>query len=394
MKKLLSVENIGFGSLQWFFWSAYCTLFAFLVLYLKTKNYDEVQIGIIMSAISIASIIGQPFWGHYSDRKNTLRNVLVVCLLVSGLIALLIPLFINSYILIISICLVISFTENSMSSIIDSWTMNSAVKKTWIDYGLTRGMGSLGYAITAVLFGVVLDKFGYGQMFSIHFTLVLITVGFCFYVEKHNKISPITHSSLEYKIGVPRFSIRESGRFVWFLISSTLVFTGFRAAGTFYPLLLIQKGGDNKALGLSLFIMAVSEVPVLFLSKKLLTKYKDTALITISMFFFILRIFLHITMSSVAGLIAIQLTQGLSFALFLPASVYYIKRISPQGLGSTYLTIASSCYFGVAGIAGNLLGGLLIDNFGIYNMLWWGIAVTVAGLFVFVISHNHDSCSR
>lgn len=390
MKKIISAENIGFGGLQWFFWSAYCTLFAFLVLYLKTANFNEVQIGIVMSSISIASIIGQPFWGHYSDRKNTLRNVLVVCLLASGVIAFLIPLFIRFFFLIILVCLVISFTENSMPSIIDSWTMNCTVTKPWIDYGLTRGMGSLGYAITAVLFGIVLDRFGYGLMFPIHFILVLITVGFCFFVDRNNRAAPAIHLASRIEPAVPTFRIRESGRFIWFLVSSTLVFAGLRATATFYPLLLSQKGGDNKALGLSLSIMALSEVPVLFFSKRLLAKFKDTALITISMFFFLLRIFLHIAVTSVPGLIAIQATQGLSFALFLPASVYYINRISPAGLGSTYLTVASSCYFGIGGIIGSLLGGLLIDYAGIYYMLWWGMAATIAGTLLFIFSPKHD----
>ncbi|MHB8961831.1 MAG: MFS transporter [Saccharofermentanales bacterium] len=390
MKKWISIENIGFGGLQWFFWSAYCTLFAFLVLYLKTRSYNEIQIGIIMSAISITSIIGQPFWGHYSDRKNTLRNVLVACMLASGFIALLIPVFIRSYFLIIMVCLVISFTENSMPSIIDSWTMNSAVHKPWIDYGLTRGLGSLGYAITAVLFGVVLDRFGYGLMFYIHFLLVLITVGFCFLVDRSNRATPELQPAAHARSPALKFRFGESRRFLWFLVSSTLVFAGSRATATFYPLLLSQKGGDNKALGLSLSIMALSEVPVLFFSKKLLARYKDTALITLSMIFFLLRIFLHIVVSSIPGLIAVQATQALSFALFLPASVYYIKRISPPELGSTYLTIASSCYFGIGGIIGSFVGGLLIDFGGIYNMLWCGMAATIAGMLIFIFSPKYD----
>ncbi|MHB1454772.1 MAG: MFS transporter [Saccharofermentanales bacterium] len=390
MKKLLRVENIGFAGLQWFFWSAFCTLFAFLVLYLKTKSYSEIQIGIIMSAISITSIIGQPFWGHYSDRKNTIRNVLVVCMLTAGLIAFLVPLFIRSYFLIILVCLVLSFTENSMPSIIDSWTMSSAVRKPWIDYGLTRGMGSLGYAITAVLFGIILDRYGYDLMFYIHFVLVLVTIGFCFFIEKTGRSSSDVQPAVHHEFAIPRITFRESGRFIWFLISSTLVFAGFRATATFYPLLLSQKGGDNRDLGLSLSIMALSEVPVLFLSKRLLSKYKDTALITLSMFFFIVRILLHIFVSSIPGLIAIQAMQALSFALFLPASVYYINRISPAGLGSTYLTVASSCYFGIGGIIGSFLGGLLIDYGGIYNMFWWGIAATIAGMLIFVFSRKED----
>ena len=391
LKKILRKENIGFGSIQWFFWSSYCTLFAFLVMYLKTKNYNEIQIGIIMSAISIISIVGQPFWGHHSDRRNALRNVLIFCMLVSGITALLIPLFIQSFILVVVVCLVLSFTENSMPSIIDSWTMNSAASRPWIDYGLTRGLGLLGYAITAVLFGMILDRYGYGLMFPIHLLLVLLTVGACFLVDRSLR-SPATGTDIPMHHEAPtvRFRFRGSRRFVWFLISSTLVFTGFRASGTFFPLLIAQAGGDNKALGLALSVMALSEVPVLFLSRKLLGRYKDTILLLASMFFFLVRIYLHIVVRSVPGLIAIQATQAISFALFLPASVYYIKRISPPSLGSTYLTVASSCYFGISGIIGSYFGGLLIDFSGIDAMLWGGVATTIAGMVLFLFSPRSD----
>lgn len=390
LKKIFNADNIGFGGLQWFFWSGFCTLFAFLVLYLKSKNYTEIQIGVIMSAISVASIIGQPFWGHYSDRKHTIRNVLVVCLLVSGLVSLLLPVFSSSYIIIILICLLISFTENSMPTIIDSWTINSAVKRPWIDYGLTRGLGSLGYAITAVVFGVMLDRYGYGLIFPVHFAILMITIGFCFFIEKTHR-ADISYVRSPAKTVMPKINLFESRDYIMFLIATTLVFAGFRATATFYPLLLSMKGGNNSDMGLSLSIMALSEVPVLFLSRKLLLRFKDTFLITVSMLFFIVRVLLHIVVPTVPGLIAIQAIQALSFALFLPAAVYYIKRIAPAGLNSTYQTVAASCYFGVGGIAGGLLGGIIIDKAGIYNMLWISAAVTLAGMLIFILSNRQSN---
>jgi PPP family 3-phenylpropionic acid transporter len=393
LKKIFNTDNIGFGGLQWFFWSGFCTLFAFLVLYLKSRNYNAVQIGVIMSAISVVSIFGQPFWGHYSDRKHTMRNVLVVCLAVSGVVSLLIPVFSSSYIIVIMICLLISFTENSMPTIIDSWIVNSAVKRPWIDYGLTRGLGSLGYAITAVVFGVMLDKFGYGLIFPVHFVLIVITIGFCFFIEKTHR-AEVSYVSAPPKLIVPKLNLLESKDYIIFLIASTLVFTGFRATATFYPLLLSMKGGNNSDMGLSLSIMALSEVPVLFLSRKLLLRFKDTFLIAVSMLFFIVRVLLHIVVPTVPGLIAIQAIQSLSFALFLPAAVYYIKRISPDGLNSTYQTIAASCYFGIGGIAGGLLGGIIIDKAGIYNMLWLSCAVTLLGMLIFIFSNRQSQSAN
>lgn len=351
-----------------------------------------------MSVVSIASIFGQPFWGNCCDRKKTIKKFLVVSLLVSSVTALLLPMLYNSIMLVVIICVVISFTENSMPSIIDSWTISSIGKKPWLDYGLTRGMGSLGYAITAVVFGMMLDRFGYGMMFYTHLILQFIAVGFCFFIDDISKLdSQQSCKTIHIKtidIKAPKVTIKESGRFIWFLISTILVFAGFRATSTFYPLLLIQKGGGNGDLGMSLFIMSLSEVPVLLFSKKFLQKFKDTSIISISMFFFVIRILLHIVVPSISGLILIQAMQALSFALFLPASIYYINRIAPKGLNSTYLTIASSCYFGIGGIIGSMLGGVIIDKVGIYSLFGFSGVLAFCGMVIFMITSRVNDKSQ
>ena len=42
--KVLSKENFGFGGLQWLFWSGVLTVIPFLVIYLKSKGYNEVTL--------------------------------------------------------------------------------------------------------------------------------------------------------------------------------------------------------------------------------------------------------------------------------------------------------------------------------------------------------------
>jgi len=393
LKNILRKENITFGGLQWFFWSGVCTIIAFMVVFLKSSGYSESQIGIIMSAISVGSVLGQPFWGNVSDRRNAIRNVLVFSLTFSAFITLLIPLAAKYFIPVIIFCFLMSFTENSMPAIIDSWTLSHSTNKPWIDYGLTRGMGSLGFALTAIVFGFFLDRYGYNIMFYSHFIFVIIAVAFCFIIEPKNSETVSKTADNRGKISFAEIKFKDSIKFIWFLVAATLVFTGFRANATFFPILLTERGGNNSMLGIAFFIMAGSEFPVLFASKKLLQKFKDTTLITISMVFFCVRILLHIVIVPVPLLILSQATQGLSFAIFLPACVYYIRRISPAGLTSTYLTIATSCYFGMGGILGSYFGGIITENSGIFTMLKASLLITIMGLGVFIFTGREKSSS-
>ena len=352
-----------------------------------------------MSLIAFASIIGQPFWGNFIDTRNSVRNVIIICILTSGLAAMLIPVLKSFFFAVVIIGVITSFTESSMQSVIDSWTMSCVSQKPWIDYGLTRGLGSLGYAVTAVLFGMILDRYGYDLMFSVHLAMGFITIIFCIIVDRSSRTGCQTPVVSVRRLSFPLLSIAKSPHFVWFLISSTIIHIGYRASGTFFPLLLSQKGGNSQSLGLALFIMAASEVPVLFLSKKLLSRFKDTSLLTVSMGFYFLRILLHIFVPAAGGLIALQLVQGLSYGIFLPASVHYIKRLSPVGMSATFITTATSAYLGISGILGSFLGGLLIDSRDIYYMLSWGSIITLAGLLIFILApkepfHRNDTVRK
>ena len=110
-------------------------------------------------------------------------------------------------------------------------------------------------------------------------------------------------------------------------------------------------------------------------------------------------IVLHIFTPTVGGLIALQLVQGFSYGIFLPASVHYIKRLSPVGMSATFITTATSAYLGISGILGNFLGGLLIGSRDIYSMLWWSSLITLAGLLIFIIApkeafHRNDAVRK
>lgn len=385
-KNIFRRENLGFGGLQWFYWSGICTVAGYLVVYLKSVGYNEFHTGVVLAAIAASSILGQPFWGSLCDRTGYMRNIIVLSLSVSAVAALIIPIASGYFIFIVLLCSSIAFTENSMPAVIDSWTLGHKAKKPWIDYGLTRGMGSLGFALTAVFMGIIIDRYGFNSMFYTHFIFIVFAIGFCFFIQPPGENPDTPKADNRGKIAISDIKIKDSKKFIWLLLSSTIAFTGFRATMFFFPLLLTEKGGDNSHLGLALFIMASSEFPVLFFSGKLLEKFKDTTLITVAMFFLAVRIFLHIVTGSVEGLILIQATQGLSFALFLPASVFYIRRIAPPGLSSTYLTVATSSYLGIGGILGSFFGGLIIDRAGIYPMLWICLLTCIAGLSLFVFS--------
>ncbi len=77
--------------------------------------------------------------------------------------------------------------------------------------------------------------------------------------------------------------------------------------------------------------------------------------------------------------------QSLSFGVFLVTVRYSVKLVAPAALKTTAQSIAMMSAFGVAGIIGSLLGGYLIDNFGIAVM--FNVVIIFASAAVLILAY-------
>lgn len=73
---------------------------------------------------------------------------------------------------------------------------------------------------------------------------------------------------------------------------------------------------------------------------------------------------------------------SVSYAVYIPASVYYADQIMDEAhkvQGQALMTVA----FTIGSVFGNLLGGRLIDWYGVRAMLAVGIVCTAVGTLLF-----------
>ena len=82
---------------------------------------------------------------------------------------------------------------------------------------------------------------------------------------------------------------------------------------------------------------------------------------------------------------AIAVLDGPSYALFTIGILYYLDEIAPDEMRTTYQTITYAVYFGLSGIAGNSIGGWMIENHGFRSMYLIGaliIGVSILCLYL------------
>lgn len=374
-------NNVKFSAIQFLYWSAECMVFAFLVAFLTSIGYNKTTAGLVMATISLTSIISQPIYGYLSDKFVDIKKIVFVGMAVSIFAIALMPIASKSVFTLFPLCIVLGATSYCQRSIIDCWCTRAAPKA---NYGLTRGIGSAGYAFTALLFGYV---FSVVDMRIAYFINILITGINLIFIINTDGVSPakMQKTTLKSKNALADIqTLFKNSQYVILIICSSLVFIGSSASISFLANIITESGGTSAHLGTALFVQAASEVPVLFLAGYLFKKINIKFLLAFSFAAFILKFLAPVLVGSVEGIVAVQALQGLSFGIFLPATMRYLSIISPEGLKTTGTTMAIAIYSGIGSIVGNSVGGMIADAYGIKMVYIVSAVLAAVSVTIFI----------
>ncbi len=392
-------DNAMFGAIQFAFWSGFGLVFAFLSAYYQEIGFTTVQIGLVMALVSVANIAGQPVLGLLSDRIGApglvLRNGLAIGVVLA------VAMFVTPRLLlpVAGLSVLISLSVQTLPPILDGWTMEVRERVPRLDYGLTRSMGSIGFALTVALSGRVFDAYGIEWMFpgaavALAVTLVIVALVHRYHVRSapapSDRLDPAQGPLREPAVTAAQptqMPWREffSARMIGLLVIFFLAFTAFRPVQVFLPVLFRQVGGTNQDLGFAFSIMAISEFPFLLAFTFLVRRFRDTHLMLVALVFFLFRIGIHAFAATPLFVILAQGLQGPSFGLFLPASVHLLNRIAPPGTRTFAQSAGAIASFGLGSMSGSAVGGYLVDWFGITRMylIMAGVMAVVIVVYVF-----------
>lgn len=388
-------EPVGFAIIQFLFWSALVTFEAFMVPYLRAQGYTPAEIGPIMSAVFGLAIVGQPLLGAVVDRLASPKRVIAGALIVGGLVVVAVPAVVTWYTAVLVIALTYSMTANSLPAVLDGWIMARREENPRINYGIARGFGSAGFAVGGATIGVVADRYGTSIIFPIYLAIIVVTAGFVLRVPSIQRdtegagstagMEPAQRRPLDF-IRENAAAVMTNGPYLFLLIASYLAFVGLRAALTFLPILVEEINGGVSDVGLAHSVAAISETPFFFLSGFILLRIKGPGLIAALLAVLSVRLFAYTLIGSTTQLFVLQLTHGLTFGLFLAATVDYIHRIAPPRQRSFFQALAPSVYFGLGSITGSWLGGVIIERFSTTVMYLGAAGVALVGTILLVVA--------
>lgn len=369
---MLNVQNLLKGH-NFLFFGLLALFIPFLPVFLKGQGLTTSEVGLIIGAGGFVTIIAQPLWGMISDKRKTLRKVMLLLILMTAVCGFL--LFnMSSFWSLVIVAMLGYFFLMPLDPLTESlnYTMTEAAGTS---YGSVRTYGALGYAVLSLIVGYVMKWFG---MNSISILFVLLGI-ICFAIMWKLPDAPTTSTPVTID-GLKK--ILTNKEMILFLILIFISSIPARMNDTFLGIHINTLGGDSSLVGIAFFISAATEILVFALSIWWLRKGKELLIITFAIFCYALRFYLSGLVESPILLTLIQLLQMLTFPIYYTAAIQYLYQIVPREWRATGQTVLALLFFGISGIISSSAGGFIYNVYG-GHIFYYTIATVsfIAGIY-------------
>ena len=379
--------NLQFAAIQGSFWISFLPLGGFAVVLLQSKNFTDSEIGIILAMQSIASIIAQPLISTFAGKhpRIPLKNIVTAMLLFGAAISSVFFFLPHLFLPAVIIFMVIGMTEYSAPAFINAIAMQLTNAGVKINYGVSRGIGSLSFALAGVLLGKLVDISGTDMIIPFSVILVLITsvLVWRMYAPPLKEVTAVDVAS---PAQIPQTNIwtflRKNKIYTGFCIASAFIFACHACVNNFLPNITDALGGSITDQGIIRGISAAFELPIMFIYSILARRISSHKLLTISAFSFFLKSLATMFVPSISLLFLVQAFQMPAFGLYTPAAVHFSDHSVTDADRVRAQAISMVAGFGIGNVFGNLGGGFILDKWGLQSMLF---VSTILGFIGFII---------
>lgn len=415
-KKLM----MQYSALQGCYWMLFGTVYSFATVYLLARGFDSTGIGICIAVGNICGVILQPVFAGMADRSSRITVQKLTAILAGlTLLALLLQYAVPDRILPVAALFIIADALlQVLQPLVNSVSVYYINRGVNVDFGIARGIGSLCYAIISSVLGALIARSGSSIILAVGSILLAVMIillcrmpvykgAYTSAAKADAKLSPDEKTEAdaaqaaggegagavssagkpdaEASGGTGR-TVKAPGGFIrrypYVCIASiglTLLMMNHNMQNSYQIQIITPLGGDSVALGNTLAIAAVMELPTMFLFSRMVKRISSSRLVMLSGVFFFAKAVAYLFCGNMTQMYAAQVLQMGAFALYIPATVYYVNEVmDPQDTFRGQALMAGTSTLG--GVFGSLIGGLLIDYLNVRMMLIFGTIIAFIGM--------------
>jgi PPP family 3-phenylpropionic acid transporter len=349
-------------------------LFPFITLFYTGQGLTGAEIGWLSTFGSITALIVAPGWGRFSDRMAQPRRLLQFGLLVSASC-----MFWLSQQVLFAWMAVLVIIEALLSAgvapLSDALTL-SVTRGGSSGYGSVRLWGSLGWAVTALVGGGLIERTGLFAMFGGYAISAVVCIALVALIDTQSFSAP-ARSDAPSARATTRTLLANRALIGLALALAVAWFTttGFHQ---FEPIYLKQLGAGELIIGLASTIGALIELPGMLWADRLVRGLGADRLLRLSFALDVVRLGGILIAPSVPMILISHAINGLSYSFYAIALIEFIGEHAPDRQMTTTLAVFTVTLPGLIRILAAPAGGWLFDALGTY----WLYAVGLGGTLI------------
>lgn len=372
-------SKIKYYTTMGLYWSVIASCVSFLNVFLTGRGLGTAEIGFLTAVGNGLAAVFQPIVSKVCSRSNKNERDFLVLISMLAMTLVIMALERKAGLamkieIVAAIALVLV-----MQPLLNSLGYFYIARSVEINYGVSRGIGSITFAVTSFILGILseINKDLSMVMAAVLLGALILSLLAQKPISGNNVVTVFDGRAQKQKI--------QNSKFIIFLLAVGMLFTFYNVTNVYLLQIAKRIGGDAKTVGTAFAIAALFEFPIMFMFNRLKEKFKSRSMLIFSGIFFLLKGILTYLATSPSILIAIQVTQLFGFALFTPCSVDFIndimsdeKKITGQGFLASAITMG--------GVIGSVAGGVLIESVGVLNTLIISNAICLIAILLIVIS--------
>ncbi len=349
-----------------------------LTLYLQELGADFALISLILTSTILVTLAGSPVWGWLADRLRRRKLLYIVALVGVGCAYWWLSRATGVFAawparLLDALCMA---GTSTLGLTLMGDTLERSERKGR-KMGFSRGLGSLAFAAGALVGGRLADALGLAAMYQVCSGLLFAAAATALLLQEvkleQRSVGSRVAVQGRHLLGLP----------LLFLMGVVLWTMAHVASTSMWPNYMASQGYSKTAISSLWSLAALIEMPAMFLGGALSDVVgRATVLAAGGAGIVLVQLGYLFLSANLPALLGVQVVRGFGFGSYTSAAMTYAAEAGSQEQRSS-----NSAIFDTAGsvgqLAGNLLGGMLVQLAGFHALLWVcaGLAVCGTGCF-------------
>ncbi|MGM9940867.1 MAG: MFS transporter [Bulleidia sp.] len=364
----------------------------FAALFLSGRGFTTGQIGIATSLSALISCVFAQLFSIMADKsehiplKYYLIVIMSVCVAAFAGLAFLPHTFLPT----MMFFLTAMSLQSALSPFITSLCLQFTNNGYHLNFGFARSIGSLGYAMMALVMGNVTEMFGSEVIIPVFAVIYACLIAFLIFFPvpvKDNHAKAVAGNAIvegqpstmkQFVHRYHRFFVLNAGFILFWFMNNLL--------GTYMIYFIKDLGGTTADVGTTLFVMAFSEIPAVMFGSNIMARIGAGKMLMIAMAGGVLKSILFFIAHDITFWIFLNITHILMSGFYQVSAVYYVYSIIGKKdivKGQSLMGIATA---GICPMLSNFLGGFMMETMPHRMILFVGILINIAAMVIVMIA--------